>query len=291
MTSSFLPRPALVLAISAAMLVQPACSTEEVRPDVIIPGNQASADHGALLIAFAPRELTYGEWQWTISSLSPSAADVSGYVFCDGAELDYEHKGYVQPRPVYEGSTAGMGYLPAGSHHVEIRADLGKTTVFAGDGEIPAGSVAQLYLFGPSGAVQGRFVSYPASVAPGTIHVILINLVRTGQSIEVVGCMDMDSSHCAPLSSPIALGEIFSGDFPTNGGTQDWFNGRYVLSNGAALGYRQVPTPAAPIPPVQPITHLAGLSSDAPGVTLEGTPVYMVAPIYMSPIGDLQASL
>ena len=37
MMNSHHPYPALVLAISAAMLVLPACSTEEVRPDVIIP--------------------------------------------------------------------------------------------------------------------------------------------------------------------------------------------------------------------------------------------------------------
>ena len=56
----------------------------------------------------------------------------------------------------------------------------------------------------------------------------------------------MDGSHCAPLSSPIALGETFAGDVPLDA-NQDWSDGRYVLSNGAALGYRQVPTPAVPI--------------------------------------------
>jgi hypothetical protein len=286
MTDSHRRYPALVLAISAAMLVLAACSTEEVRPPVIIPGYGPSADRGALLIAFAPPELTYAEWQQVI--LSASTGSASGYLFCDGAEVDLEHKGYVYPLPVGEGYTSGMGFLPAGSHHFEIKTDLGRTTVFAGDGEIPAGSLAQLYLFGPAGAVQGRFVSYPASVAPGTIHVSLINLVRTGQSIEVVGCTA--ASGCVPLSSPIALGEIFSGDFPMET-TQDGINGQYVVTNGAALGYRQVPTPAVPNPPVQPVTHLVSYDSFAPAMTLDGTPVYMVAPIYMSPTGDLQASL
>ena len=72
--------------------------------------------------------------------------------------------------------------------------------------------------------------------------------------------------------------------------TQDWPGGQeYVLSNGAALGYRQVPTDAVPDPPVQP------LSSPQPG-GLMGRVVAAAHDLFwrrrysMSPTGDGQAS-
>ena len=143
-----------------------------------------------------------------------------------------------------------IGYLPAGTHHFEFRAAGGGQTVFAGDGAIPAGLTTQLYLFGPAGGVQGRFISYPAVSVVGQAHVSLINLVRTGQSIEAVGCAD--ATQCAPLAPPLALGETFAADFPMDA-TQDWPNGRFVVSSGLALGFRQVPTTAVSSPRVSPL--------------------------------------
>ena len=73
-----------------------------------------------------------------------------------------------------------MGYLPAGRHHFEIkevRLEARGPTFFAGDGEIAAGAITVLYLFGRGDAVEGRFISLPAVVAPGMPHVNLINLI------------------------------------------------------------------------------------------------------------------
>ena len=155
---------------------------------------------------------------------------------------------------------------------------------FAGDGEIAAGSRTELYLFGPASAVDGRFVSYPAVVAAGTAHVALINLIRSGQRIEAVLCVDL--SNCVLLSPPLALGETFAADVPMDA-TQDWPNGRYIVSNGAALGYRQVPTPAVSDPPVLPLPNSLPAAMDGP---MPSGAVLAAAPIYMSPTGDVQAS-
>ena len=56
--------PTLFLGMTAAMLVGPACSMQELSADpVIIPDTMPSADHGALQIGFAPHEATFEEQQ------------------------------------------------------------------------------------------------------------------------------------------------------------------------------------------------------------------------------------
>ena len=272
-------RKTLVIVVCATSLV-PACSTKEISANpVFISDHIASADHGALMIAFAPRANT-NTYEGTIAA----------EVYMDGVQLasDQYELVPVQPLFVFEGGTSSMGYLPAGRHHFEIkepRGDVGGATFFAIDVEIAAGIMTELYLFGPADAVRGIFVVYPALVAPGTVHVSLVNLVRTGQSLEVVSCME--GSPCTPLSAPLALGEAFAGDFPVDAAQSSPGPAGPVFSNGAALSYRQVPTGAVPDPPVQPLPQGTwpiwdGLSP--PSRTLEA------APYWMSPAGDIQAS-
>ena len=62
--------------------------------------------------------------------------------------------------------------------------------------------------------------------------------------------------------------------------TQDWPNGRFIVSNGAALGYRQVPTAAVPDPPVQPLPNSLPAAMDGPmpsGAVLAAAPDLHVA--------------
>jgi hypothetical protein len=282
MTNSSSPYRVSFLALSAAMVVPGACSTQEISADpVVIPDDMPSVDHGVLRIAVAPSESSFEEQQAT------AATNTNRFeVFLDGKQLAWwsEADGAPQPLVVYEGGTTGVGYLPAGSHQFGIRRAYGGPTVFVGDGEIAAGAMTDLYLFGPDGALDGRFVSYPTFRAAGTAHVVLINVVRSGQSLEAVKCVD-DTSHCTPVSAPLALGETFEGDFPIDA-TQDWPDGRFIVSNGGGLGYRQVPTAVVPDPPVLPFSYgvLPVDRSTWPGPTL------VAAPIYMSPRGDIQAS-
>jgi hypothetical protein len=280
MTNSLRWCPALF--VGAAWLGLAACSTQEISADpVLIPDLAPSADHGELTISFAPSEVSFEEQQ------ANAATPPTGfYTFLDGRQLVWSSDvdGSLQPFVVGEAGTALIGYLPAGSHHFEIRAAGGGPTGFVGDGEIAAGSRTEVYLFRLAGAVQGRFVSYPAVVAAGTAHVVLINMIRSGQSIEAVSCVD--ASNCVPLSPPLALGETFAADVPMDA-TQNWPNGRFIVSNGAALGYRQVPTPAVSDPPVLPLPNTLSAAMDGP--MLSGA-VLAAAPIYMSPTGNIQAS-
>jgi len=124
-------------------------------------------------------------------------------------------------------------------------------------------------------------VSYPSVPAPGTLHVSVLNLVRLGPGLEVVSCADATS--CAPLSSPLAFGAHFDGDFAA--GTSD--GTRYSLASGASIGYRQVASAALPAPPVQPMSSIFDL---APPETVIWVPANLVfAPIYMSAEGNVLA--
>ena len=270
-----MPYPALVLAISAAMLVLPACSTEEVRPDVIIPdygpsaGSRRAADRvcapGAqprgAAAANARRRIGEPASPATCTAMRAARVDVRGRDTCNRCTV-----GEATTRSA--SATSPLARTISRSEPI-----WAGPTVFAGDGEIPAGSMAQLYLFGPPGAVQGRFVSYPASVAPGTIarrpdQPGPQRSEHRGGGLHGHGREPLRAFVVANRdwgrSSPATFADATVPD-PGSGPTR-----QYVLSNGAALGYRQVPTPAVPIPPVQPVTHLAGRSSWTPGMTLGG---------------------
>jgi len=270
-----------VLAVSIGVLFAlPACSTQEIDPEPVqmLVAGGPSANSGALEIAFAPWESDYA------AELANNSVGDQFHVFLDGAELAYSSgTGSLEQIVVSEGGLNSIGYLPAGSHHFEIRAGFHGPTAFAGDGVLSTGAQTNLYLFGPPGRVEGRFVALPYAVPAGTAHITLINLIRTGQSLEVVACAD--ASHCTPMSPPLAIGENFTADLPLDAATQDWPNGRFVVSNGAAIGFHQVPTPAVPDPPLQPLNYNLELVGPVdPSKTIAS------APIYMSPEGNVQAT-
>jgi len=271
--------PVLAFSIGVVLFALPACSTQEIDPQpVVIPESTPGANRGSLQIAFAPREADFAAQQANASLHTDQFL-----VFLDGAQLSWTTgDGSLQPFLVTEGGAAGVGYLAARTHHFEIRAGVRGPTVFAGDGAIAADSQTTLYLFGPAGAVDGRFVSLPDVISPGTAHVSLINLIRSGQSLEVVACTD--TSHCTPTSPPLAAGEVFAADVPMDA-TQDWPTGRFVVSNGAAIGYRQVPTPAVPDPPLQPLGTNPFLTA-----AVDSSAMLASAPVYMSAEGNVQAT-
>jgi hypothetical protein len=106
-----------------------------------------------------------------------------------------------------------------------------------------------------------------------------INLMRSGQTIEVVSCTD--ASTCAPISPALALGDVFETDVPVpaGAGTTD-----SRTDTGAGIGYRLPPSAALPAPPVVSL-HLTGSA---------GAPVYpaplnfLAAPIFMNDRGESQ---
>jgi hypothetical protein len=275
------PRRLLFLGTSVVVLLAlPACSTREIgaNPATVVdwmPG----PDRSGLLITLTPREETFEEAQ-------AGGTDATFfYVFVDGSQLATRDSDSIRPLVAYEGATVGMGQIAAGSHHFEIKAAGGGPTLFAGDAELPPASETNLFLFGPAGAVQGRFVPYPSTLPPGTIHVSLVNLVRRGPGIELVSCLDV--GQCVPASAPLALGEVLVAEFPG----EAFADGRtpgYTLAAGGWLGFRQVPSAALPDPPVQMIRLSGAQYPDlqAPAPPLSGN--LLAAPIFMSPEGFTQ---
>src|SRR4051794_34183101 len=144
MTNS--PRRYRVLFLGMSVSFVPAaCSTQEISADpVVVPDDMPSADHGVLQIAVAPTESSFEEQQAT------AATNTNLFqVYFDGQQLAWSSNGAPRPVLVGEGGTTAIGYLPAGRHHFDVRAGYRGPTVFAGDGEIAAGSMTELYLFGP----------------------------------------------------------------------------------------------------------------------------------------------
>jgi len=271
-------RSHLGLCLGAVLLAFPACGTEEIATPITYAGTEPGPDRGELWIISAPSADSYEEDQ-----AQALARPFQSYgVFVDGRQLAFKSVVDGSPLPVSVGETggaSGAGYLPAGPHHFAIAAAGGSPVIFAGDAEILPGSMTRLYVFGPIGARQGRFVSYPSVPAPGTLHVSLINLVRLGPGIEVVSCAD--AAPCAPLSPPLALGAHFDADFASGG----WDGTSYLLASGASIGYRQIATAALPAPPVQP---LYSILDGAPAKTdMPVSANAVAAPIYMSAEGNV----
>jgi len=267
-----------VLCAGAAWLALPACGTEEVARPFPAIGTEPSADRGELMIWYMPPDQTFEEEQArAATSFDPTAY----HVFMDGAQLLWDTDVGRYPVVVVEGGGAGAGYLPAGVHHFEVRAAGGGRTIFAGEGEIPAASTVRLYLFGDPGALRGRFISFPAEPAAGTLHVSVVNLVRRGPGIEVVSCTGETS--CAALSSPLGLGDVFQADLPA-GATRET---SYQLASGASLGCRQLPTAELPSPPVFPIAPpRVSVDFNAPNLPPAN---FIFAPVFMSLQGDVQS--
>jgi hypothetical protein len=259
----------------AALLACGACSTEEIGPGrrMIVQG-VPGPEQGAMLIALAPTSETRDEQ----ISRQAAISYAEYHIFVDGIQVAEES---LYPVTLFEGSTAGLGYLPAGPHHFEIRPADSGTPAFAADTEIAPDSMTRLYLFGPQDDLQGRFLSSPSLPPPGMVHVSLINLIRGGARIEVVSCPD--PSACVAVSPPLALGESFDGDFP-EGDSQNPDRGWYVDSTSAGIGCRLIPTTALPAPPVQPMLRSFSYVYNGYGAPLNPAS-FERAPAYVSAAG------
>jgi hypothetical protein len=271
-----------VFCLCFALPALPACGTEDVEPQARIGvGSTPAPDQGALAIIFALAGPS------PIEQVSPGHVRIveTTYVLVlDDAQLVYDLSAD-PPVPVsfFPGSEISVGYLPGGQHHFTVTAPGAAAPVFEADAEIVAGAANHLYLFGPTDALQGRFISFPSQPAPDTLHVSAINLILTGQSVEVVGYTNL--SDCTTLSPPLALGESFNADFGASTLAADPY---YSLANGQMLGLRAVPTAGLPPPPVQQISP----STLVPGPLRATPPVanLVISAILMSSGGSLLAS-
>jgi hypothetical protein len=243
----------MALPFAFTMLVAPGCGAQEGPANHLLLAAAAGPDTGGMLVAFAPTDPTFQAEQAHVVT----GPNVTAYeVLVDGelATLD-DGSGHASAVTVTEGGVSGRGYLNAGPHHFTIRA-AGGPPAFEGDGQVPGGGTVRLFLFGPLAALQGRFVSTPDVPATGNEHVTAINLVRGGQTIEVVSCPD---ASCTPLSDPLALGDVFDTERPA----------------GDDVGFRLIPSTALPDPPV------LAFSPELPDILV-------AAPVYVSDEGQLQ---
>jgi hypothetical protein len=269
--------PSLRFALSLGLALS-ACNTEEIAPhQVAIQTTQSDPGQGALYILFSSTDATYAAAQAHLST-NPNLTQY--HLFVDGREVVYDSVGSAVPVLVAEGNENSAMYWAGGMHHFEIAAS-GAPAIFAGDGPIVGGAVNRLYLFGPLDALQGRFTSYAFTPPDGSEHASVINLVRDGRSIELLSCTD--ASHCAAVSPALALGQIFEGDFPIVASD----NERLSLSTtGAGLGYRLLPSPSLPAPPVIPLRQNDFVLGHTTSVLTR--PLNFVgAPIYIAPEGNI----
>ena len=240
MTNFLRPFPALLVVGAAYVwLALPACSTQQVGADAIVVDTAPTgAAQGLLVIVCAPTPAAYEEQQADFSNVDYD-------VFIDGKRALWDtNEGTVFPVALTESGASFVGFIAPGRHRLLITVSGGGLTVFSGDSDILDRWLTRLYVYGPRDAREGRLVSYPLDLPRDTVHVSVINLLRTGPAIEVVRCED--ATHCMTVSPSLALGESFEGEFPVVPGWAPAPSvggapvGRSLSPSGAGMAYRPV---------------------------------------------------
>lgn len=274
---------AIWLACTLAALA--ACSTEDIR-GFLIPSDQAGSDKGGVIVGFSPTEQTYQAAEQPLENPAPTQY----HLLVDG-EVVSGPDGYGLFTTVPGGSLNWVYYLGAGPHHFAIAAS-GQTPVFEGDGQVPSEGTANLFLYGPLDGVKGVLAPTPRIPSAGNEHITVVNLMRSGRSIEVVTCND--ATTCTPISAGLALGDLFDAEVPAAVDDCDpsssipgtWSGGCFtsLTTTGAGIGYRLVPTASLPNPPVNALTWSVGDS-----ISIDPRPlIFVAAPVFMTDEGRSQ---
>jgi hypothetical protein len=280
------------MALAGTLLALGGCSTDQVRGPFLFASAQPGPDRGGLMVAFAAPEDSYGAAEQGMVS----ADRTMYYVLVDGKVVSIDASSY--PLTVFAGGNPSWAYyLDAGPHHFTVTAMPGQRPVFEGDGQIPGGGTAHLFLYGPLDNVSGVFVSVPSTPASGNEHITAVNLMRGGQAMEVVTCSDRTT--CSPISGALALGDVFQTEVPVVVDDCDpaspasvpgsWSAGgcfTSITTQGAGVGYRLVATPSRPTPPINALTW----GVDGLGVNSR-PPIFVAAPVFMTDAGQSQVVL
>lgn len=260
----------LALPLAASLLTFAGCGTQDIDPnDVVVASNQPGPDKGGLTVFFPPTdESVQAEQARAANTPHPTAYQV----MLDGKLVASDQgDGELTPFLASEGGASSLGYLEAGSHHFAIAPAAG-APIFEADGELTGGETTNLFLYGPLDGLQGKILPMPNALSMGSEHVTAINLMRSGQTIEVVSCTD--ASTCTPVSPALALGDVFEADFPAVTSSVDNYS---LTSTGAGIGYRLVPSATVPDPPVLPmgLGFQVGAPSYPPALNFLGAPIFM----------------
>jgi len=255
-----------VLLGAFTVFLVPACRTEEI----ILPHSvftPTDSSQGGLVVIVAPTAETAEEAQ------ANPHDEPSYHLVVDGQEVVNGGLPANQPRILDTSGPSMAGFYDPGPHHFEFAATDSPAT-FAFDGAIASGALNRLYIFGPRGGIQARFVSYPNEPPAGKAYLSAINLVRAGGvQIEVVSCTD--AATCTPLSPALSLGDTFDADVSSD--LVEGAAGTSLSASGVGYGYRQV-APALPMPPINRLENGFEIMSTV-------LAAYVGAPIYMSSDG------
>ena len=275
--------------LACPLLALAACGTEEIPGNRLVPSDQGGPDKGGVLVGFSPTEDTY---EAAAKAMTTPAR--TQYVLWVDGKVVVEAGGDAPITMFAGGNPSWVYYLEAGAHHFEIAAP-GQAPVFQGDGQVPGGGTANLFLYGPLDRVKGVLVPTPLVPSAGNEHVTVVNLMRSGQTLEVVTCND--ATTCTPISPALALGDVFDTEVPAVFDDCDpaspasiagtWSGGGCFTSRmttGAGIGYRLVPTASLPNPPVNALTW--GVSDSL--LTGPRPPIFVAAPIFMTAEGQSQ---
>jgi len=268
---SFVLPPALVVVVLSG------CGTPA---STVTLAADARADRGGLLVAFSPTASSFDDEQAHVAAdanaaQGPQTSEFWHLWIDDQRALLDAGDGQSRPLTVSEGGLSPLGYLEAGPHHFMVGTSEG-ASIFDGDAQVPSGGTLRLLLFGRLEALEGRFVATPDVPASGNEHVTVVNLLRTGQSLEVVTCTG--AAACVPVSPALGLGDLFDTEVPacSDGAAAT------MTADGVGIGYRAPPSPAMPAPPVLALQRTAGGPTEA-----AAPPVFVAAPVYMSDQGQL----
>jgi hypothetical protein len=265
-----------------------ACSTEDIRGHFLVPSDQGGPDKGGVVVGFSPTEDTYQAAEQELTNLAPTQY----HLFIDGEVVSEPDADWLFTT-VVGGNVNWVYYLGAGPHHFAIAAS-GQAPVFQGDGQVPGGGTVNLFLYGPLDEVKGVLAPIPRIPSAGNEHITVVNLMRNGQSIEVVTCND--ATTCTPISAGLALSDVFDAEVPAAGDDCDpsspssipgsWSGGCFtsLTTTGAGIGYRLVPTASLPNPPVNALTW--GVS-DSLSINPR-PPIFVAAPVFMTDDGRSQ---
>ncbi len=274
-------QPQNILPLAFTLLCLAACSTEKIGPNNVVNGSSETAPgQGAFLVSLASSAGTYQLDQARLTTTwNPPIYNVT----MDGKLLAEEEGTAGSPVPqllpigVSEGGLAGVGYLDGGPHHFAVLTP-GSAPIWEGDGDVMPGGALRLFVFGPPNAEQGRFAFVPnAPSVAGNENITVINLMRSGQSIEVVSCAD--AATCTPISPPLAMGDLFQAEVPAVGLSEDGYAS--LTADGAGIGYRLVPSAALPNPTVDAL-YVGPLGQGA----VPPPEVFVAALVFLSDQGE-----
>jgi hypothetical protein len=264
------------------------CSTEQIGLPSVDPASIDPATQAPFMLSVADDADTFDEQQRLAASNHPAVytLKVDGQwatVPQSGAEpwLVQISAGSVSPG-------AGAPWSTAGSHVFELVDGSGKTVLETPPYELQTGQSNHLVVFGHRDHLEHRFFADRLDIPAGMQRFTALNLIRTGQSLQVLQCDDPSlPESCATVAGPLAYGEMAQGDAALP--ASDSANPFPVFSN---LYSRIVPTGDAPTPG---LSHLGGDPISPSPVfedgALAGRRLFVGAPTIVTPSGDIVVSL